>query len=1217
VATTLLEAGKLNLDIGLLRNASCTPAPVWAWYCNRLGNVIWEQASDPGEGKGAWGALDHLLKSSPPHVVLVDVGVRLLPNSPIWSSEGLLLVVSLSPWRVSPPRSRWTTSHTTLSHQDVGGVTNGSFEVFFARHFDLKEDIEFRRREAAPAKLRHVLDPTVSGGIKCGIPSNDSVPLGQSMDGLLHWGRRFHNVESPTVFSKTQWVRRRLTSKELVSVLDLPVDRMKDIDRDLLVRKLAVPGKVRARVMEEVREWIAPQLACLKRPLVRTFAEAPRKRPKLEPWGLSEQASTAMDKRHDLAGLAESTVTTKAAKADDAAVPVYLWNNQCYRGINMEGLDSTAVDAAFDVIRRGILLRRWKKNVGRDFRRWIMRMDADDAWKDSADRAASLRAGGKALFYSSQTSWWEWDAGSFPFFWRWEPMFMREVRDGMPPRFRHEPPSCMDPQRPNPNPEFAKKERAKVLKVIQRGYLITVLLGAIRSLMHYFSVSKGDNDIRMVYDGSKCKLNAATFAPWFAVPTASSLERTVMPYTVQGDNDFADMFLNFQLHEEMQRYTGVDISDLLRDEVTLHELRKVSSNEDVYVTWDRPAMGLTGSPYQAVQTATRGKRIILGDHTNPYNPFRWDEVIINAPGCYEYNPTLPWIYKLRQEDGLIAADLHTYIDDNRATANSDDEAWMASSRIAKTCSWLGMQDAARKRRAPSMTPGAWAGTVIHTDGKKVEKMVSEERWEKTRSRIRWIDRQLTNDPGDDDVDHNCPVGHLPHKRLESIRGFLVYVSRTYPEMVPLLKGIHLTLDSWRQGRAASGWKREVDIDEDEDFDGCYLTNTIDSRLVPLEVRMRDSENPDAKPPKYVRAVPRLSQDLGTLIKLTTPDKPPPVLVRPTNTIIGYLVGDASGSGHGTSFLSTHEETISLSHGAWSEVASKRSSNFRELGNLVRRVEQLVKEGRIKRGTELFIFTDNFVTESVFYKGAARSPYLHDLVERLRMLQLHGGLFVHMLWIAGTRMIDQGTDGLSRGDFSSGVMAGKDFLSFLPLDKSALDLSPKLAEWIGETLPGRHAWRTLSPKGWYTEGHGDGHFLWAPPPAVADAVLEQLCEAALCRPWNAHVFVCPAHMTYKWRKQLRKVADLVVTIPVGGELWPKENHEPLVFALICPFLAYSPWRVKGTPRLVGGQNPLPKVWSPDWSAERNILRKLWIQEVPSDTDLLWGLAPRVLPKRPLG
>jgi hypothetical protein len=96
-----------------------------------------------------------------------------------------------------------------------------------------------------------------------------------------------------------------------------------------------------------------------------------------------------------------------------------------------------------------------------------------------------------------------------------------------------------------------------------------------------------------------------------------------------------------------------------------------------------------------------------------------------------------------------------------------------------------------------------------------------------------------------------------------------------------------------------------------------------------------------------------------------------------------------------------------------------------------------------------------------------------------------------------------------------------------------------------------------------------------------------------------------------------VSDLVLTIKVGGLLWPNCLHEPLVFGLTCPLLAYSPWRVKKTGRLAEGQDPLPKVWSQDWKSEGDILRELWVREVPIDTNLLWGLAQHVLREKPVG
>jgi hypothetical protein len=1196
---TLFDLRSLNLSIGLITSL---PPSVWGLFVNRLGKVAWTHAPTSGQLDNNV-QLSKRLASGRPHVIFIDEKVRLKPNSAVWRSPTVRLVVAVENWKGAPPRDGWVSSMHSFSHQALGGVSNGSFQVFVARRVTSTHEVLFPDQVAARTKLSHILDAVASGS-RCPVPDDSVPPLGRDRDGLLHWARRMQNIEAPTVFTKAHWVKRKLTLKELCSVLDLPSSLAGDRNTNKAwMENVAVPGKVRARVGEAVRVWFAPHTgSSAKRDAVSGAMQPPSKKPRLSPLANPGAPHARDTKGKGDVAIVSDTVTTKSTKADDASVPVHLWNNRVLSLARLNGLARKKALTSLDTLRVKFLLPVWRRKVGLDFRKWVCNMDRVDWWCTATERQSTLEAGGKALFYASQATWWEWDGGSFPFFWKWPLEFVREIRDGMPPRFIHDPPACMDRQRPNVNPLFAEQERTKVFKVIKRGYLRPVKRNDLRSLMHYFSVPKGDNDIRMVYDGSKCKLNAATFAPWFAVPTSSTLERTVVSHTIQCDNDFGDMFLNFQLHKEMQQYTGVDARDLMNS-AEAREWMRVGSDQggevEVLFTWDRPAMGLTGSPYQAVQTVTRAKRIMLGDPGATSNPFRWESVVINAPGNKDYNPRLPWIYKVRG-DGSIAADMHTYIDDNRVTANDAEEAWVGSSKIAKTCSELGMQDAARKRRAPSSEPGAWAGTIIRTDGEGVEKMVSQERWDKTRERLQWIQDQLTAAP-------NKKAPKILHKKLESIRGFLVYVSRTYTELVPYLKGIHLTLDSWRAGRTRTGWKFE-DQEAWEDDDGCDLTNTIDEKIQPLELRGMDGL---IKPPVYVIAVERLSQDVGTLLKLTSTAAPPAVMIRPTECMVGYLVGDASGAGHGTSFLYTGRETLDLTHGTWGETASARSSNFRELGNLVRRVEQLLDENRIPRGTELFVFTDNFVTESVFYKGAARSRHLHELVERLKMLQLHGGLFIHVIWIAGTRMIEQGTDGLSRGDLNTGVLAGKDFLSFVPLNRSALELSPNLEGWIQQSLPGRYKWIVLDPAGWYTKGHTNGHFIWAPPPAVADAVLEQMCEAVINRPWNAHVFLCPAHMTYRWRKQLRKVSDLVLTIRVGGSLWPNCLHEPLVFGLTCPLLAYSPWRVKKTGRLAEGRDPMPKMWSQDWKVEGDILRELWTREVPVATDMLWGLAQHVL------
>jgi len=67
-----------------------------------------------------------------------------------------------------------------------------------------------------------------------------------------------------------------------------------------------------------------------------------------------------------------------------------------------------------------------------------------------------------------------------------------------------------------------------------------------------------------------------------------------------------------------------------------------------------------------------------------------------------------------RKDGNLASGVAQYIDDLRIMASTKDLVWESSSRLAKGLSYLGLQDAARKRRDGSQKPGAWAGSVIVT-----------------------------------------------------------------------------------------------------------------------------------------------------------------------------------------------------------------------------------------------------------------------------------------------------------------------------------------------------------------------------------------------------------------------------------------------------------------------------------------------------------------------
>jgi hypothetical protein len=183
--------------------------------------------------------------------------------------------------------------------------------------------------------------------------------------------------------------------------------------------------------------------------------------------------------------------------------------------------------------------------------------------------------------------------------------------------------------------------------------------------------------------------------------------------------------------------------------------------------------------------------------------------------------------------------------------------------------------------------------------------------------------------------------------LESVRGSLVYLQRTYPAITPYVKGFHLTIDSWRHDRDSEGWR-------------------ITGKQPPAE---------PLTPPAFVQPVPRLRDDLQALTALFGLPVPPLRYVR--STLIRearYGFADASGSGFGCSFSEGRD--ISYSHGVWTEIDSLHSSNYRELSNLVDSLEAGVQNGQF-RFSEVFLFIDNSTSESVFWKGHSPSRKLND------------------------------------------------------------------------------------------------------------------------------------------------------------------------------------------------------------------------------------------------
>ena len=119
------------------------------------------------------------------------------------------------------------------------------------------------------------------------------------------------------------------------------------------------------------------------------------------------------------------------------------------------------------------------------------------------------------------------------------------------------------------------------------------------------------------------------------------------------------------------------------------------------------------------------------------------------------------------------------------------------------------------------------------------------------------------------------------KTTEKLVGFIVYVCQTYKHLKPYLKGIYLTLNSWRSGRDPEGWM------------------TQEARIAARKGTKKKDEDKDR--PDFVSVVPRLLLDVKALMTLTAYENPPELPLQAINSKPVFIIGDSSGPGFGSVF----------------------------------------------------------------------------------------------------------------------------------------------------------------------------------------------------------------------------------------------------------------------------------------------------------------------------
>lgn len=1143
-------------------------------------------------------------RSSPADLVFSDYAAVPHPHQSYWTYANIPHLVHCQQEDSLQPPPRWLFFDLEVAHSEAGGSTDARHKLLLllppgcTPPFNLS--VPFSPQPWVPVEA--AIDSRIGANMATSpdkplqrVPEVTWVEGDLSPFGLFPSRTPGVHVRVPCVFLPLGWGARPLRASELATLWDVPLlfqEWCRDHDSTYLLTQLlsSVPGKTLLLGGDVL--------------LTRYFrggdnsletgvdAVVGHSLPEVLSLGVkrcrTEKGATS-DPQDLLDEVDEAVIKADGQKADDAEIPIHLWDGFVKRAF----LDDHLVLPPR--WRRGLRLfcfgfiRWWRRAVMVSFwahvrsrvggirspypspaqqRGWVMAtpgkgrrrptgLDGNRMIQYDFDWYYTWSPGGRSqyLIYHSHlkthpplkndwepardcirraaaATWWDWDQGSRLLFWRWPADRQLWAREGQPHFLIGNLPSFKSPQSPAKTLEDAKLMKLKVGKVRQRGYIEP---GFVLSLTHMFYVPKGISDIRMVYNGTSCGLNDVLWAPHFGLPIMQHTLRSLLPNYYQCDMDVGEMFLNFMLHPALRPYSGVDITHIRSDESW------EAGRTRAWERWCRNFMGMTDSPFRSFQMLIKLKFISYGDRQDANNPFNWERVQLNLPGSPDYDPSLPWVMKIRG-DGHLASDIYVYVDDGRATGWNFVECWRAVRRFCSVCSHRGVQDASRKRTKPTQEPGPWAGTVVHTKD-QVSATITLVKWQRMQSLISELSDMST-------------ASKIPHKRLEQIRGFLVYITRTYRWMTPYLKGLHLTLDAWRCDRDEEGWRkkgyrrpprvdRELDLRKFED-DSTDLESLDD----------------DEGAPELVTPVPRFRDDVIALKKLTQGNEPALQKCRVKTTMVAfYLLGDASGRGFGSGFVDNLG--IWYESANWADHLCDESSNFREAHNLVSKIEALGAEGKLS-DRELFTFTDNSTFESTFYKGHSSSKKLNDIIFRLRMVERKYGIILHVIWIAGTRMKKAGIDGLSRGDLLEGMMAGADPLSFVPLNEHADERSLcRVSLWIqswwndaqGQPWCGMPL-KLLTPTDWFELYKLEAPRLWVPPPAAMETVVELFNEDRIAHPHIPHVFAVPCLMTHLWRKTLSKDADVLITIRPGSPFWPRSMHESLILIIVLP-LSYAP------------------------------------------------------------
>jgi hypothetical protein len=219
------------------------------------------------------------------------------------------------------------------------------------------------------AELDHIIDPTarVPGSTACAapVPSTDNNNPAESRTTVSRQRLDSKPFRVRPVYAKTGWMRRRLTLQERLLGRDVPGTIVKQAEapvRECWANMLTMPYKIGVHALQSLRARDEVQAPRTKRKLSGDQAGGlgllQLSTGEVTPIISSSEPALPLETKID----ARMSFAVKAASADDAKVPTYLWNERLYKFVRPEVTEEKA-DQAFELLGMNSLLPKWRRQV--------------------------------------------------------------------------------------------------------------------------------------------------------------------------------------------------------------------------------------------------------------------------------------------------------------------------------------------------------------------------------------------------------------------------------------------------------------------------------------------------------------------------------------------------------------------------------------------------------------------------------------------------------------------------------------------------------------------------------------------------------------------------------------------------------------------------------------------------------------------------------------